>query len=495
MENNTKLDPNSNEDQFKLANFWALKGNNQRAIAGYEQIIEIQPNYLPAYLELARLMIKLGKNNEAIAVYRKAIKFNPNEVCLKQYLGQVINSYQLVVPESDNKDFQPIANTENRAGTILLYTDCYSVYGVGQFNHSLMVNFVKYNYHVTCAQHYNSNHLINLRTQLGIQHLWLKHEQHKQAKSFSRFEEAKNIFQLTQPDLIIFSDSQPLSNIPAKETAIELGIPYIVVVNAANSGWAEKYADYLERLPAIYQQAREIIAVSQANLQLLHQKYKLPQKQGKVIYYGRPQKYFTSSNGIPKNRLRQELNIPEDAIILFTSARLDFVKGYQYQLEAIKQLQQNPICSKLYFIWAGIGTFEAQLRFTAASLNNPKQIKFLGERDDIPDLLDAADIFILPSHFEGMPLAIMEAMAKGLPVIASSVSGIPEQLGDTGKLLPDPNVDPKATTAELVSTITAWSTNTKLRQTIGCACKKRADLMFQEQRMFDEYLTIVQQVK
>ena len=63
----------------------------------------------------------------------------------------------------------------------------------------------------------------------------------------------------------------------------------------------------------------------------------------------------------------------------------------------------------------------------------------------------------MPSLYEGMPIAIMEAMAKGVPVIATSVSGIPEELGDTGKLLADPNLDARSTVDELVATIQHWS--------------------------------------
>lgn len=111
------------------------------------------------------------------------------------------------------------------------------------------------------------------------------------------------------------------------------------------------------------------------------------------------------------------------------------------------------------------------------------QVKILGQRWDVPDLLDTADIFILPSELEPFGLAIAEAMAKGLPVIASAVGGIPEVLGDTGKFVPDPKVDAQVTVRELVITIQAWSVNPDLCQSIGQACKRRAEEMFTEERM------------
>ncbi len=92
-----------------------------------------------------------------------------------------------------------------------------------------------------------------------------------------------------------------------------------------------------------------------------------------------------------------------------------------------------------------------------------------------------------------MPLAVMEAMAKGLPVIASAVSGIPEQLGDTGKLLTSPTINPRATVGELVRTIESWTENVELPQEIGQACKKRAEKMFRGEKMVKEYMEEVEQ--
>ena len=122
------------------------------------------------------------------------------------------------------------------------------------------------------------------------------------------------------------------------------------------------------------------------------------------------------------------------------------------------------------------------------------KVKFIGQRWDIPDWLDASDIFILPSEAEGMPLSIMEAMGKGLPVIASAVSGIPEELGNTGKLLPDPNKDPEETIRELVSTLQVWVSFPQLRSKVGRASNSRAEKLFQQQTMLDNYTKLIQEV-
>ena len=78
------------------------------------------------------------------------------------------------------------------------------------------------------------------------------------------------------------------------------------------------------------------------------------------------------------------------------------------------------------------------MRQLAASLGLAGVVHFLGPRPDVPDLLNAMDIFVLPSYSEGMSLALLEAMAAGLPVIATAVGGTPEVVtdGENGLLIP-----------------------------------------------------------
>jgi glycosyltransferase involved in cell wall biosynthesis len=101
---------------------------------------------------------------------------------------------------------------------------------------------------------------------------------------------------------------------------------------------------------------------------------------------------------------------------------------------------------------------------------------------------------LLPSEVEGMPLSVMEAMAKGLPIAATAISGIPEELGETGQLLPDPNLDPEATVRSLVETIQTWAVDADLRDRIGRASRERAVRMFREEQMLECYVKLIQGV-
>ncbi|MEG3896116.1 MULTISPECIES: glycosyltransferase [unclassified Microcoleus] len=390
-----------------------------------------------------------------------------------------------------------------RAHILLYNTDDPGVGGLAQYNHAILCQLALLGYRVTCVQTKHSSPLIERERELGIEHLWLDFSGHKDLQRVLRnTQDAQEIFASNEPDMIIFSDGWPFSNFAAKQVVIEMGIPYMMVIGLVMPEHATfacgDVVPYVEGALYHFLQARALIVGAYEHLNLLCQHFKLPKERGQVIYLGRSPEYFAPPNAAARQRLRRELEIPEDAIVCFTSARLASIKGHRYQIEAIKQLQQSPVWSKLYFVWAGTGegsadNVEIELRETIKELGVSDRVKSIGQRWDILDWLDASDIFILTSLADAAPsLAVMEAMAKGLPVVATAVGGIPEGLGDTGKLLPDPNTDPEGTARELAKTVEAWAMNPELRHQIGQACKQRAEKVFKEERMLAESIEAIE---
>ncbi|MCT7970694.1 glycosyltransferase [Laspinema olomoucense] len=378
---------------------------------------------------------------------------------------------------------------------ILFYSDDHGLGGVAHYNHSILCGLAQKGYHVYSVQTQKNNPLIEQQQQLGINHFWLSYDTHKNFElTLQETEEPEKIFSRVKPDLIIFSDSWPLANFAPKKVADHLGIPYIVVVGFVAPYTAATSPVSFDELEHLYQEAKTVIAVSQENLRVLHEWFRLPRNKGEVIYYGRPIEYFKPPSAQNRDRLRQELQIPPEAVVCFTAARLDQFKGWNYQLQAIAQLKHSPQWENLYFVWAGTGELESPIKNALEQLQVTHHVKAIGRRWDIPDLLDMADIFVLPSDYEGMPLAVMEAMAKRLPIIASAVSGIPEELGKTGKLLPDPKTDAPGTVQELVNTLQQWAENPLLRKEIGLQCYHRACELFREDRMIDETVQTIQRV-
>jgi glycosyltransferase involved in cell wall biosynthesis len=396
------------------------------------------------------------------------------------------------------------AKLSPRETHILLYNaDDPGVGGLAQYNHAILCQLALLGYQVTCVQTKHSSPLVERERELGIEHLWLDFSSHRDlARVLRNTEDGQEIFSTNKPDLIIFSDGWPYSNFAVKQVVIQMGIPYMMVIGLVMPDHANfAYGDVVPyREGVLYHclQARAVIVGAYEHLNLLCDDFDVPKDKGQVIYLGRSPEYFAPPNPSARQRLRQELEIPEDAIVCFTSARLVPVKGHRYQIEAMKQLKQSPVWSKLYFVWAGNSdgsyrALERELREAVRELGVSDRVKLIGQRWDILDLLDASDIFILTSLGDAAPsFAVMEAMAKGLPVVASAAGGIPEGLGDTGKLLPDPNTDPEGTARELAQTLEAWAMNPELRRQIGKACKQRAEKMFKEERMVAESVEAIE---
>ena len=153
-----------------------------------------------------------------------------------------------------------------------------------------------------------------------------------------------------------------------------------------------------------------------------------------TIYNGIDMTIFDSMN-IERSSLRRELGIPVDAHLITTVAVLREPKGIQFMLQALPAiLSFDP---RAYYLIVGDGPHSKALQNEAGKLLQNDRIVFTGMRRDVPRILAASDIFVLPTLTEALPTVLMEAMACRLPVIASAVGGIPEMVinGENGILV------------------------------------------------------------
>lgn len=145
----------------------------------------------------------------------------------------------------------------------------------------------------------------------------------------------------------------------------------------------------------------------------------------KVLYNGIDEVFFSPSH--KREEIRRVLGIPLGAFVVVAVGSLTEKKGHRYLLEACKQLPG------MYLLIVGDGYLRLELEKYASD-----HIRFLGVRSDIRDLYAASDAVVLPSLWEGMPNVILEALASGLPVVATNVGGVSEVVndGENGFLVP-----------------------------------------------------------
>jgi glycosyltransferase involved in cell wall biosynthesis len=164
----------------------------------------------------------------------------------------------------------------------------------------------------------------------------------------------------------------------------------------------------------------------------------------------RPDRVQVILNGIdpirpPKvgvlDQLKADLGIQPGNFIYLTVGRLTLQKGHTYLLEAVPRVLESFPKDTLFLI-AGDGHQREILAAKTRRLGLEDQVRFLGLRADVHELLWLADVFVLPSLWEGLPLALLEAMSVGLPVVASRVEGVDGVISDgkNGYLVPPKDV-------------------------------------------------------
>lgn len=186
-------------------------------------------------------------------------------------------------------------------------------------------------------------------------------------------------------------------------------------------------------------------------------------------------------NGIPteeyapnpekRTQFRAAHGVEPDALVIVHVGRFVELKNHALLLQAFAQLR----CAQPLYLWlVGDGELRPQMEQLAQELGIADRVRFWGIRADVPELLNAADIFTLPSKYEGNPMSIMEAMAAGLPVVATAVGGIPELVDQdiSGVLIPPNSVE------SLACALQRLLDNATLRLQMGRAAYERAQQRF-----------------
>jgi glycosyltransferase involved in cell wall biosynthesis len=189
----------------------------------------------------------------------------------------------------------------------------------------------------------------------------------------------------------------------------------------------------------------------------------------------------------PREVLRAQLGEAPETPCLLVAANLVQRKGVDVLLAAVAALAPRSRCA----LWvAGDGPERAALEAASARLGIAERVRFLGRRSDVPDLLEACDVFVLPSRQEGLGVAALEAMARGRPVVASAIGGlgeivIPEQ---TGLLVPPGDA------AVLAAALERLLADPALARRLGSAGAARVAEHFLAEQMVSAYEALYREI-
>ncbi|MDP9443649.1 MAG: glycosyltransferase family 4 protein [Actinomycetota bacterium] len=211
--------------------------------------------------------------------------------------------------------------------------------------------------------------------------------------------------------------------------AHRLGVP--AVIQSHHLPFLLSHPRKAERLHRAIEPVDHLIAVS-AGVRRTYERIGVPAHRFTTV----PNGVAPRGPGPGRAAARRALGLSVDQLVVMTAGRLVRMKGQRYLVDAVPDLVGG--FPDLAVVILGEGPLRRELADRAADLGVESVVRLAGHRDDARLLLDAADVFVLPSRHEGMPLAALEAMEAGLPVVGTRVIGTDEVVvdGETGLLVP-----------------------------------------------------------
>jgi glycosyltransferase involved in cell wall biosynthesis len=231
--------------------------------------------------------------------------------------------------------------------------------------------------------------------------------------------------------------------------------------------------------------ADEVICVSDAERKKA-ERYGWSKEKLSMIYNGVPRPSVPETDALDEARARW--NIPKTACVIGTVSRLERAKGIDYLISAMpKVLSQHP---DTVLVIVGDGSKRPELSSLSCKLGISQNVIFTGQLPDPGLAFAIMDVFVLPSLKEALGIAILEAMAFSLPVVATDVGGIPEAVAHnkTGILVPPGNQD------AIASALLELIENQTMRKAYGTAGRKRFLRYFTDSAMAEQTMALYRRV-
>jgi glycosyltransferase involved in cell wall biosynthesis len=245
------------------------------------------------------------------------------------------------------------------------------------------------------------------------------------------------------------------------------------------------YPDYPRRRRILFnrltlRRTDRVVGVGEAVRQALIRNEGFPDKRVEVIYNGVDVSAFDADQP-DRASVRREWGLGPDDLVIAQVARLDHLKDHATAIRTIDRVARRRGNARLLLV--GDGPQQEVIEAEIRAHNVQDHVRLLGLRDDIPRLLHAADLFLLTSISEGIPVTLIEAMAARLPIVSTKVGGVAEivQAGRTG-LLTAPGDD-----AALAEAVLRLADDPALGRAMGELGHERARTVFSQKGMHDAY--------
>mgnify|MGYP001040938267 CR=1 FL=1 len=259
------------------------------------------------------------------------------------------------------------------------------------------------------------------------------------------------------------------ANLPGRLLGQVVGIP-VVITSRRNVNIGGSIREWLTRWTAGLDD--KVIAVCEQARQAEIERAQIPPQKVVTIHNGCDVKGFSQVPAEASAQIREALAIPPDVSLIGSIGRLHPQKDFAALLTAVPKIQeQNP---DIHLLLVGEGELRDDLEAQSQLTGLARLVTFAGYRTEIPEILGALDVFVLPSLWEGMPNVVLEAMAAGLSVVATAVGGTPEVVVDgiTGLLVPPYDSD------ALAEAINRLLCDPDLRHRMGQAGRTRIEHHF-----------------
>ena len=251
------------------------------------------------------------------------------------------------------------------------------------------------------------------------------------------------------------------------------GTPRIVASEHSVDLWKNGVRLFVDRMLAV--PTYRLIAKSDAIADFYKTVVRIPPRKVATIRNGIDLSLY--GNGVDRSAVRASIGVPQDVMLVGAIGRLSPEKGHEVLVEALGMLRDER--SNIHAAIAGEGPSGWELDEQVRANGTGRVVHLLGHRSDVPALLAAADMFALPSHREGLPLALLEAMASGLPVIATDVGGCREVIenGRNGILISPGSPE------QMARAIKRLALDEGLRRALGYAARRTIEQRFSIDRM------------